>query len=236
MRFRRPDRGRLAILALTGAAALSACGGTQQTKTVTVRTPAPDAATVADESKPSTSSGSSSGSARHVKTTLIACDANVSVKAATTTCPFAENVFYEFWRGQERGGATHIEVFSPALAKFLAVDCKDGDRVECRTDAGALVRFPQRAVHAYTAANAAKYARGHTVSKAPRSPIEAPNAPSAPESDCDPNYEGACLDPSASDYDCEGGSGDGPEYTAAVTVVGDDHFDLDRDGNGSGCE
>jgi hypothetical protein len=53
---------------------------------------------------------------------------------------------------------------------------------------------------------------------------------------CDPNYEGACLDPNASGYDCEGGSGDGPDYTGPVTVVGDDHFGLDRDGDGSACE
>jgi hypothetical protein len=53
---------------------------------------------------------------------------------------------------------------------------------------------------------------------------------------CDPNYEGACLDPTSSDYDCEGGSGDGPDYTGEVTVVGDDHFSLDRDGDGIACE
>jgi hypothetical protein len=53
---------------------------------------------------------------------------------------------------------------------------------------------------------------------------------------CDPNYEGACLDPDASDYDCEGGSGDGPEYTGTVRVVGDDPYDLDRDGDGTGCD
>jgi hypothetical protein len=55
-------------------------------------------------------------------------------------------------------------------------------------------------------------------------------------SNCDPSYKGACLDPTASDYDCEGGSGDGPKYTGTVTVVGDDHFDLDRDGDGTGCD
>src|SRR5688572_16593713 len=27
---------------------------------------------------------------------------------------------------------------------------------------------------------------------------------------CDPNYAGACLRPDVSDYDCAGGSGDGP--------------------------
>jgi hypothetical protein len=53
---------------------------------------------------------------------------------------------------------------------------------------------------------------------------------------CDPNYSGACLDPNSPDYDCAGGSGNGPDYTGRVEVVGDDHFDLDRDGDGVGCE
>jgi hypothetical protein len=53
---------------------------------------------------------------------------------------------------------------------------------------------------------------------------------------CDPSYAGACLRPDVSDYDCEGGSGDGPYYTGRVEVVGDDHYDLDRDGDGVACE
>jgi hypothetical protein len=53
---------------------------------------------------------------------------------------------------------------------------------------------------------------------------------------CDPNYSGACLDPNSSDYDCEGGTGDGPDYTGPVTVVGTDHYDLDSDGDGQACE
>jgi hypothetical protein len=56
-----------------------------------------------------------------------------------------------------------------------------------------------------------------------------------PQQNCDPNYSG-CLDPNASDYDCIGGSGDGPRYTGPVRVLGDDHYDLDRDGDGVGCE
>jgi len=55
-------------------------------------------------------------------------------------------------------------------------------------------------------------------------------------SECDPNYAGACLDPAASDYDCEGGSGNGPYYTGEVTVIGVDHYGLDADGDGIGCE
>jgi hypothetical protein len=58
----------------------------------------------------------------------------------------------------------------------------------------------------------------------------------AESSDCDPSYSGACLDPYASDYDCEGGSGDGPYYTGPVEVVGYDHFGLDGDNDGHACE
>ncbi|GAB3218088.1 excalibur domain-containing protein [Mycolicibacterium hippocampi] len=53
---------------------------------------------------------------------------------------------------------------------------------------------------------------------------------------CDPNYSGACV-PIDSDVDCAGGSGDGPSYVSGpVAVVGDDLYDLDHDGNGTGCE
>jgi hypothetical protein len=55
-------------------------------------------------------------------------------------------------------------------------------------------------------------------------------------SGCDLNYTGACLNPNSPDYDCAGGTGDGPDYTGRVEVVGDDHFDLDRDGDGVACE
>jgi hypothetical protein len=56
------------------------------------------------------------------------------------------------------------------------------------------------------------------------------------KSSCDPNYSGACV-PIASDVDCAGGSGNGPAYvTGPVTVVGTDIYDLDRDGDGVGCE
>jgi hypothetical protein len=53
---------------------------------------------------------------------------------------------------------------------------------------------------------------------------------------CDPNYKGACLKPDSPDYDCAGGSGNGPDYTGPVEVVGDDHYGLDADGDGYACE
>jgi hypothetical protein len=56
-----------------------------------------------------------------------------------------------------------------------------------------------------------------------------------PAANCHPSYD-PCLDPNASDYDCEGGSGDGPEYTGYVIVKGPDDYGLDSDGDGTGCE
>jgi hypothetical protein len=52
---------------------------------------------------------------------------------------------------------------------------------------------------------------------------------------CDPNYGGACV-PIASDVDCAGGKGNGPAYVRGpVRVTGRDVYDLDRDGDGIGC-
>jgi hypothetical protein len=74
------------------------------------------------------------------------------------------------------------------------------------------------------------------VAKAPPAPPAPPPPPPTPTSDCHPSYTGACLDPSASDYDCVGGSGDGPKYTGFVRVVGYDEYGLDADNDGLGCE
>jgi len=69
------------------------------------------------------------------------------------------------------------------------------------------------------------------VAKAP------PPPPPPPPSNCTPGYS-PCLPP-ASDYDCAGGSGNGPAYTVpGVTyrVTGYDPYGLDADSDGYGCE
>ncbi|WP_246159677.1 excalibur calcium-binding domain-containing protein [Nocardioides antri] len=58
--------------------------------------------------------------------------------------------------------------------------------------------------------------------------------PVAPPQNCTAGYD-PCLAP-ASDYDCAGGSGDGPKYTGFVRVTGYDPYDLDADGDGIACE
>lgn len=87
---------------------------------------------------------------------------------------------------------------------------------------------------------------GETTNKQPTNtsntpPLPAPKpkpspTPEPPQNNCDPNYSGACV-PIASDVDCAGGSGNGPAYVVGpVTVIGEDIYGLDRDGNGIGCE
>jgi len=66
--------------------------------------------------------------------------------------------------------------------------------------------------------------------------LTSPASPSATAepAGCHPSYT-PCL-PITSDVDCVGGSGNGPVYTGRVSVIGPDEYDLDRDGNGIGCE
>jgi|RhiMetdeSRZDD1v2_1073273.scaffolds.fasta_scaffold239018_1 PASTA domain-containing protein len=71
----------------------------------------------------------------------------------------------------------------------------------------------------------------------PPPPSTAPSPPTTPAQNCDPSYPDVCLDPAVEDYDCAGGSGNGPEYVEGpIRVRPPDPFDLDREGDGWGCE
>ncbi|MDX9892888.1 MAG: hypothetical protein RB292_00550 [Patescibacteria group bacterium] len=66
-------------------------------------------------------------------------------------------------------------------------------------------------------------------------PKPVPKPATVAQQNCHPSYSG-CLKANASDYDCAGGSGNGPYYTGKVKVLGPDVFGLDRDNDGWGCE
>jgi beta-lactam-binding protein with PASTA domain len=62
-----------------------------------------------------------------------------------------------------------------------------------------------------------------------------PRSDASGSRNCTPGYS-PCL-PRASDYDCRGNGGNGPKYVdGPVRVTGPDLYDLDRDGNGVGCQ
>jgi PASTA domain len=74
------------------------------------------------------------------------------------------------------------------------------------------------------------------VAKAPPPPATTAPPTSAPRN-CDPSYPDVCLNPNAEDYDCAGGSGNGPLYVEGpISVSPPDPFGLDADGDGVGCE
>jgi hypothetical protein len=81
-----------------------------------------------------------------------------------------------------------------------------------------------------------------TPKPAPRTTVRTPKpAPpttsAAPVRNCDPAYPDVCLHDGIGDYDCAGGSGNGPNYVEGpIRVVPPDPFGLDRDADGTGCE
>lgn len=93
-------------------------------------------------------------------------------------------------------------------------------------------------VDSYLAAQQSARDQGIGLWAAAPSPTPSPTpAPTPQPSNCHPSYAGVCLRMGAGDYDCAGGSGNGPNYVRGpVRVVGYDEFDLDRDNDGVGCE
>lgn len=58
-------------------------------------------------------------------------------------------------------------------------------------------------------------------------------------SGCEASYPDDCLDSGVEDYDCEGGTGDGPRFVSGPVTVDRDVADpdpFDRDGDGVGCD
>jgi hypothetical protein len=61
--------------------------------------------------------------------------------------------------------------------------------------------------------------------------------PTERPSNCDPSYPDVCIPIGAEDYDCAGGGGNGPNYiSGTIRVLPPDPHELDRDGDGFGCE
>jgi Ca2+-binding RTX toxin-like protein len=72
----------------------------------------------------------------------------------------------------------------------------------------------------------------------PKRSCERPKPPPPPpEPECDPSYPTLCLH-GPQDYDCAGGTGDGPRYVHEKNfpVRPPDPYELDGDSNGVGCE
>lgn len=75
----------------------------------------------------------------------------------------------------------------------------------------------------------------------PPTPVPIPTSPQPPQGNCHPSYPDVCIPIGSADYDCAGGSGNGPNYIRGPLRVRHDVPDpdphgLDRDKDGTACE
>jgi hypothetical protein len=93
---------------------------------------------------------------------FVSCDANIRVKASTTTCPFAQNVFYEYYRQTDGFPRTvTVRAWSRAARRSFDVSCSGTESIVCRAGDGARIRFPARAVRDYDDEQAEHFASTH---------------------------------------------------------------------------
>jgi hypothetical protein len=85
------------------------------------------------------------------------CDGYVQV-GPSTSCAFANNVFYEFFESQPERS---FSAYSPTTGQVYEMGCSGGSVVTCSGGQGAQVRFPMSAVDVYTERDATAYASSH---------------------------------------------------------------------------
>lgn len=174
-------------------------------------------------------------SSSRVAAALVSCDANISVKPKSTTCAFAQNAFFSYWVEYDSPGSladsSGYPVYSAALGRMLTLNCSGTEEIVCQGGDGAYVKFSASAVRAYTRSNAERY-----LSYADTGGIEPAGSGRGVASE---------PDEAVSEGDEEGYGGDSPDigydldcadFDGPVNVSPDDPHDLDRDGDGVGCD
>lgn len=132
--------------------------------------------------------------------------------------------------GQVAAGATVVAVGRNAAGDWLKLESGAWIAAFLVDDAPTNLTVVDAGT-ASPSASAASPTAAPTPTPLPAQP--AVNAP--PERACHPSYD-PCVS-IASDADCAGGRGNGPIYVEGpIRVIGPDVYDLDRDGDGIGCE
>jgi hypothetical protein len=157
--------GASLVVGLVLAVAVGSCGGSNQAqvKTVTVNgsttdSPAPSQPP-RQRSRPKRVKQSAGTSA------FTRCDSNIEAKAGTTTCGFAQNVFWQYWTTNQ---SDSIQAWSPATQSTFSTSCPSGaDPVVCTTNDGGAVRFTQAAIDRYSQPQADAYASSHDLGPDP---------------------------------------------------------------------
>jgi hypothetical protein len=185
-------RRRAAATSLVAAAvAIAGCGSsdvTTKTVTVTKTTATSAAASATSTVRVARTPAKPSSAYKH-------CDANIRARKVTTTCGFAENTFYAYYKSP---GAATLAVWSPAVQRTFSTHCsRSAGIVTCRTADHGVVKFPQSATDAYDDQQAAAFASAHDVGDSARTP----SAPST--SVADSPDDGSADDESDSSSFCD---------------------------------
>lgn len=191
------QRSTIAVApAVALALAIAACGTTPTALTRTITVIQPTSTDDTPDKRPSPAF-----SAAHTPTLskFSRCDANITVKEQTTTCAFAQNVFYAYWQSDS---SPFIQAYSPTTGTSYRVTCvRATSRVGCSTRDGARVRFSTASVDRYTAAQASAYADSHDVGATSTSAASTPHAP-APAQPPPPPQPPASSDDFCATHDC----------------------------------
>ncbi len=136
-----------------------------------------------------------------------------------------------------------IAVLSLIAVMAIVVGCSDDTAVLEAPQEPTLAPSPTTAptlAPTPTATETPEQATSPTPAPEPTKPPPEPNESQAEEpvtQNCDTSYPDVCIPIGAADYDCAGGSGNGPNYIRGpLRVLPPDPHGLDRDGDGIGCE
>jgi len=161
-------KARAALVAVTAvfAGVLSGCatGPVPTTENSSVRVAATPVATAAAERAGKRRHKARSPRPAPQSPAIVACDENITVRAATTSCPFAQNVFFAFYENASAVESQNaIEAYSPVSRQNYAVACATdaGENVTCVAGDGGEVHFGLGAVAVYDDEQAAAYASSH---------------------------------------------------------------------------
>lgn len=150
------ERRSSALVLLLAAAVIAAGCSDQETDTGTKATPTNTVRSTSEVLAPPEPDSSPSRRRHAREPGFQRCDPNIRVKAATTTCPFAQNAFYGYWKSD---GDSELRVYSPAAKRFFETACDAaGGLVTCTTGDGGVVKFAQAAVDRYTETDARTFA------------------------------------------------------------------------------
>jgi hypothetical protein len=156
MRVRLPAAAAAILVVGCG---LTACGGTQATKTVTVTSAAAPKPMAATRTTPTAGAAKPRVSTRPA-TVMTACDVNILAKKGTTSCLFAQNVFYEFWQAEQNGDDA-VRAYSPVSQRTYDLACVAAATIVCRGTDGSEVRFSRAALDGYDRTQADAFRCAH---------------------------------------------------------------------------